>query len=147
MPEVIRVEVPKDKYERCKLLADWLNDNVERCVWTEKVLLGNGYAGRCDGLVKMKDGSLAVIDLKNRKVNAKYGVAAYESDLAQLSAYSECIEEKPKAISVIIASNEPAILQIREWERHEMEAAFVAFKSLLKVWAWSKDYTPPGMEL
>ena len=21
------------------------------------------------------------------------------------------------------------------------------FKSLLKVWAWSKDYTPPGMEL
>ena len=147
MSKVKKITVPQDKYERCKLLADWLNENVERCVWTEKVLIGNGYAGRCDGLVRMKDGSLAVIDLKNRKVNPKYGTAAYESDVAQLAAYSECIEEKPKAISVIIASNDPAVLQIREWERHEMDEAFNAFKCLVKVWAWTKNYTPPGMEL
>ena len=89
----------------------------------------------------------AVIDFKNRKVSQKYGVSAYESDVAQLSAYSECIEGKPRAISIIVSSNDPAVLQTKEWERDEMDASFEAFKCLLKVWAWNKGYTPPGMEL
>jgi len=149
MPKVNKITVPSDLRvaERCRLVADWANKEVDRCIWTEKVLIGKGYAGRCDGLLLMKDGTQAVIDFKNRKVNQKHGTAAYESDLAQLSAYSECIEGKPRAISIIVASNEPAVLQTKDWEKDEMQASFEAFKSLLKVWAWTKDYTPPGMEL
>lgn len=130
-----------------KTFKEWAEDNVEETYWCEKALVGAGYAGRCDAYVRLKGIGDAIIDLKNRKVNPKYD-PFYDSDCAQLWAY-RIASENPKCacISVVLAANDPETLVIHRWDDNELYEAGVAFQAMLKVWAWSKKYNPPGMKL
>ena len=130
-----------------KTFKEWAEDNVEKTYWCEKALVGAGYAGRCDGYVRLKGIGDAIIDLKNRKVGAK-GSPFYDQDAAQLWAYRTA-SENPKAacVSIVLASNDPETLVIHRWDEEELHEAGIAFQAMLKVWAWSKKYVPPGMKL
>jgi len=130
-----------------KTFREWAEDNIERTYWCEKALVGAGYAGRCDAYVKLKGIGDAIIDLKNRKVNPKYD-PFYDSDCAQLWAY-RIASDNPQAacVSVVLAANDPETLVIHQWSEEELHEAGIAFSAMLKVWAWSKKYNPPGMKL
>ena len=131
-----------------KTFKDWAEANVEKTYWCEKALVGAGYAGRCDAYVKLKGIGDAIIDLKNRKVNPKYSPFYETSDCPQLWAYRTA-SENPKAacVSIVLASNDSSKLMTRVWEDDELYQSGIAFNALLKVWAWVKGYTPPGMKL
>jgi hypothetical protein len=126
----------------------WADENVEKTYWCEKALVGAGYAGRCDAYVKLKGIGDAIIDLKNRKVNPKYDPFYETSDCPQLWAYRTA-SENPKAacVSIVLASNDSSKLMTRVWEDDELYQSGIAFNALLRVWAWVKGYTPPGMKL
>jgi hypothetical protein len=130
-----------------KTFKEWAEDNIEKTHWCEKALVGTGYAGRCDAYVRLKGIGDAIIDLKNRKVNPRYS-PLYDSDCAQLWAYKYA-SENPKCacVSVILAANDPETLVIHRWSEDELYEAGIAFQAMLKVWAWSKKYNPPGMKL
>lgn len=130
-----------------KTLKEWIEDNVEKTHWCEKALVGPGYAGRCDAYLKIKGIGDAIIDLKNRKVNPKYP-PFHETDACQLWAYKNA-SDNPKCacVSVVLAANDPETLVIHRWSDEELYEAGIAFNAMLKVWAWSKKYTPPGMKL
>jgi len=127
----------------------WAKENVTKTYWCEKCLVGNGYAGRCDALVELKGIGKAIIDLKNRKVNPKNNDPFYrESDCVQGSAYRKANGEDGIAfVSVVLASNDPSKIMAKQWEEFELEEGFEAFKSMLRIWAYLKNYVPPGMEL
>jgi hypothetical protein len=126
----------------------WTEENIEKTYWCEKALVGAGYAGRCDAYVKLKGIGDAIIDLKNRKVNPKYSPFYETSDCPQLWAY-RIASENPKAacVSIVLASNDPTKLMTKVWDEDELYQAGIAFNALLRVWAWVKGYTPPGMKL
>jgi hypothetical protein len=130
-----------------KTFTEWAEKNVEKTYWCEKALVGAGYAGRCDAYVKLKGIGDAIIDLKNRKVNPRYE-PFFETDIAQLWAYRSA-SENPKCacVSVVLASNDPEKLVTKTWEDDELYQAGIAFCAMQKVWAWVKNYTPPGMKL
>jgi hypothetical protein len=88
----------------------------------------------------------AIIDLKNRKV--KTGIPFFDTDCAQLWAYRSA-SENPKCacVSVVLASNDPTKLMTKVWDEDELYQAGIAFCAMQKVWAWVKQYTPPGMKL
>lgn len=126
----------------------WADENVEKTYWCEKALVGAGYAGRCDAYVKLKGIGDAIIDLKNRKVNPKYSPFYETSDCPQLWAYRTASENPQAAcVSIVLASNDSSKLMTRVWEDDELYQAGIAFNALLRVWAWVKGYTPPGMKL
>ena len=149
--EHILLDRPHSKEEKLqpyiKTFKEWAEDNVGKTYWCERALVGAGYAGRCDAYVRLKRIGDAIIDLKNRKVNPKYD-PFYDSDCAQLWAY-RIASENPKAacVSVVLAANDPETLVIHQWSEEELHEAGIAFSAMLKVWAWSKKYTPPGMKL
>ena len=131
-----------------KTFSEWAEKNVEKTYWCEKGLVGAGYAGRCDAYVKLRGIGDAIIDLKNRKVNPKT-IPFYEnSDCPQLWAYRSA-SENPKAacVSIVLASNDASKLMTKVWDEDELYQAGIGFNALLKVWAWVKGYTPPGMKL
>ena len=131
-----------------RTFSRWAKDNVEKTYWCEKALVGAGYAGRCDAYVRLKGIGDAIIDLKNRKVNPKYEPFFETSDCPQLWAY-RIASENPKAacVSIVLASNDPETLITRRWDEDELYQAGIAFQAMLKIWAWSKKYNPPGMKL
>ena len=130
-----------------KTFKKWAEENVEKTYWCERALVGAGYAGRCDAYVRLSGIGDAIIDLKNRKVNPKYD-PFYDTDCAQLWAY-RIASENPKAacVSVVLASNDPDKLVTHQWSEEELYESGIAFNAMLKVWAWSKKYVPPGMKL
>jgi len=130
-----------------KTFKEWAEKNVEKTYWCEKALVGAGYAGRCDAYVKLKGIGDAIIDLKNRKVNPRYE-PFFETDVAQLWAYRSA-SENPKCycVSVVLASNDASKLITKTWDDDELYQAGIAFCAMQKVWAWVKNYTPPGMKL
>ena len=131
-----------------KTFKKWADANIEKTYWCEKALVGAGYAGRCDAYVRMKGIGDAIIDLKNRKVNPRYEPFFETSDCPQLWAY-RIASENPKAacVSIVLASNDPETLITRRWDEDELYQAGIAFQAMLKIWAWSKKYNPPGMKL
>ena len=130
-----------------KTFKEWAQDNVEKVYWCEKALVGAGYAGRCDAYLRLSGAGDCIIDLKNRKVNPKYD-PFYDTDCAQLWAYRMASENPQCAcVSVVLAANDPETIVIHKWDEEELYQAGIAFQAMLKVWAWSKRYTPPGMKI
>ena len=130
-----------------KTFKEWADANVEKTYWCEKALVGAGYAGRCDAYVRLKGIGDAIMDLKNRKVNPRYS-PFYNTDTAQIYAYiAACENPKAAGVSVVLASNDPELIKHKVWDKEELHEAGIAFQAMLKVWAWAKQYVPPGMKL
>jgi len=141
------VSKDEDLQPYIKTFKKWADANIEKTYWCEKALVGAGYAGRCDAYVRMRGIGDAIIDLKNRKVSPRYS-PFYNTDTAQIYAYiAACENPKAAGVSVVLASNDPELIKHKVWDKEELHEAGIAFQAMLKVWAWAKQYVPPGMKL
>lgn len=134
--------------------AIWYEGN--ETIDSEHILLDHdiGVAGRCDRRALFK-GQRTIYDWKTQDVKkndkGKKKPVFYDSWKRQLAFY--CVADAketgmfpkiPRAVSVIIDSNEPEAPYAKEWEEAEMLDAYHEFVVGAWLWFHSRDYWPVG---
>jgi hypothetical protein len=113
--------------------------NAGRIIETEKVIVGDGYAGRFDALTE--GNTIRVWDIKTSKNLPKYG--SYPEHKAQLGAYSVALgntgDKRIETANLYVSTTEPGKVLVDvhdDWpETYER-----GFRPLLAVWQWLNDY-------
>jgi hypothetical protein len=106
-------------------------------VFSEKCLVGKGYAGRCDLCASDGIGS-TIIDFKSTK---KLPRESYIEHRMQLAAYAKCEGVNvSRTANIYISTVEPGKISV--CENVDIEPTFEAFNHLLKAWQWMSNYTP-----
>lgn len=107
--------------------------DMGRVVWTEKVLVGQGYAGRSDLLLENENAQILLDWKTTGKVPEK---EAYPEHLMQLAAYAQTIGNIADRHLIIgvgyISTVIPGKIVFHcyeQWDRH-----FRAFQHLLQIW-------------
>ena len=123
----------------------WHRENIAETLAAEQSVVGAlGYAGRLDLLAKLKDGRRAVIDAKSQRLRGKPKANFYLEWAMQLAAYGDCLRNEdgslPALISVIIPSDVPGPVQVKEWTNGD--EALEAFRACFKLWCFDRNYTP-----
>lgn len=127
-------------------VEDWIYKEVEHVYAAESVVVNYnwGYAGTFDLHCRLLRGiGEAVVDFKTQAV--KNGKPAFYFEwAAQLAAYSRAIWKSgntvPDIISIVIDSQHPGPVFVKQWTEHEQHwAAFLAARTL---WCWQKNYDP-----
>lgn len=127
--------------------VDWFSDNVDRILAVEEVVIGDGYAGRVDAVLRLKDGRVTVADPKTQDISKRGKFNHYTSWALQLGAYADAWRRSPEGqnvdvlMSICISSTEPSVLEAHEWER-EPEYYANLFKGLLAVWSEENQFWP-----
>lgn len=134
----------------------------------ESVMLNHqhGYAGRVDFPVRLRDSSIAILDLKTQDVKLNQAKKAlgepkpafYDEWAMQLAAYSRCIfadgsypPPMPwRLISLVMDRTRPGLYE-KEWTDPanplpSSESHFQAFLAASRVWSYFKGGTP-GIDL
>lgn len=106
--------------------------------FTEKVVVGDGYAGKLDCLIR-NQGLLTVVDFKTA---GKIPKKSYTEHRMQMAAYAKAIGntdyERIRTANIYISTKQPGevVVSIQdEWERD-----WSAFSHLLKCWQIMNDY-------
>ncbi len=135
----------------------WWDENVQDPIVSEKVLIGDGYAGRVDLIAKMKDGRTMLVDFKTRKRSApktKAEVAAglgkfgqYGEDNYQLAAYRLAAHRDLGMIvdgvaNLFIDNINPTVCVFEEKKEDLMERFAKAWMFKVKDWQWKHNYFP-----
>lgn len=130
----------------------WQEENVKEVIWAEKVLVNEkiGYAGTADRLFLLKDGRIALSDLKTQgikervtktKGTIKNDPGFYPEWEYQLVSYGGCLQDEPDAyISVVIDSLAPGPCHIYEWPLAGRRTAWRAFLACHYLWCVSHNY-------
>lgn len=104
-------------------------------LWSERVLVGAGFAGKSDcGIGTMKGN--VIVDFKSTKTLPK---ECYPEHRLQLAAYARPALAT-RAFNAYISTTEPGKIAVCEVEG--LEAAYGAFENLLEVWFWLNNYRP-----
>lgn len=135
----------------------WFEQNVEEVIWSEKTLVGDGYAGRQDAKWRIKDHGVLTLDVKTRKPEKQGSkrIRVYDEDKLQLCAYYEADhrifhedeanypEPLPTGIaSLLINSQEPCVPQLVVYKDEERERYWKAFQGLRDTWCSLKNHDP-----
>jgi hypothetical protein len=113
---------------------------------SEVVLVGEGYAGRCDLVLRSK-GSVYqcdyVVDFKSARTLPKKG--SWNEHRLQLAAYAASWEAKNpqtliKTANLYISTTEQG--KFAWFENPAWWVDFQAFKAVLEIWRWQNDYRP-----
>lgn len=109
-------------------------------VWTEKILVGNGYAGRADALLQGK--GMMLVDFKTTsKLPEKDSWLEHK---LQTAAYASSIGQTDGPVitgNVYISTKEPG--QFRVFTQDDWTTTYQkGFLPLLQFWQWSNRYTP-----
>lgn len=106
-------------------------NNFGPVVFSEKILVGKGYAGRCDLLA-----GTTIIDWKTTK---KLPKESYPEHRLQLAAYAKASGHKiDTTANIYISTTKPGVIAVLE--NPDIEETFEAFEHLLQVWQWSTGY-------
>ena len=115
-------------------------DKLGRIVATEKIVVGNGYAGKTDALLEGK--GLVLLDFKTTK---KLPKESYSEHLLQTSAYSAALGNTGDGVirtgNIYISTTEPGKIAVSlqdDW-RNTFENGFMP---VLKYWQWVNQYSP-----
>lgn len=102
-----------------------------RKVWSEKILVGEGYAGRSDYLGEDKE-SLTLVDFKTSAKMPQKG--AYAEHRMQTAAYARTLKSKKpiRTLLLYISTTTPGL--IVPHLDHNWERAYEAFNHQLHVW-------------
>ena len=154
---------------KLKIVADWVQTNVEEVIWTEKILVdeGIGVAGKADALVRLKEYGPTLVDWKTRrfkeyKTEPKWRATWYKSDCRQLAFYGRCIErdlisrdfgdlrEEREAYEISVCNvgmNTKATsqLHVKWWSRDEREWALECVEAMNSLWQHENGYRPKGV--
>lgn len=124
----------------------WYEENVEKSLAVEEVLIGDGYAGRVDHICLLKDGTLAAIDVKTQNLVSKKKFAHYLSWSLQLGAYLQAYSYKPNPrisrtiISLVFDPNGSAF-ETYTWPESPKYYAGL-FMGLAEIWRAENNYRP-----
>lgn len=112
--------------------------------WVEKILVGNGYAGRSDILIEGED-NLALLDFKSAKTLPK--TESWTEHRLQSSAYAAALgntgDKRLITGNIYLSTTLPgqtALFLQDDWRR-TYEQGFVP---LLKLWSFLNSYVPGG---
>lgn len=112
-----------------------------RVLWTEKILLGDGYAGRADCL--LESSALTLVDWKTTTTVPKSG--SYFEHRAQLAAYAKALGQTgDKAIvtcNVYISKKEPgkfAVFHHDDWDLTYEKCC----RPMIALWQQINNYAP-----
>ncbi len=121
----------------------WYEHYVEKTVAVEQFVLGQGYAGRMDHLAMLKDGRLAVVDVKTQALSGKKRAFNYYSNWAlQLGAYAGALPSPADVLmSVVVSSTEPVVLEAYAWPQ-PVSYYHQLFLGLLAIWNLENNYWP-----
>jgi hypothetical protein len=124
---------------------DWHDQYVAKSIAVEQIVFGNGYAGRMDHLALLRDGRVAVVDVKSQDVSKRSGKFNHYPEWAlQLGAYAAAAKPVPDVlVSVCISSNTPVVLEAYYWPGPPSYYANL-FIGLLMVW---KEFNSYGNEI
>lgn len=153
---------------------EWASVNLDLTgvLFTERVVVGDGYAGRADLKCRARIGSpfyqslvdaghnaedYGIIDFKTRRWKVEAGKeskpAFYNSDPSQLAAYvsadiamaseDEADDCASWAASILINSENPnEPVFPRVWSLPEMEKGMKVFRACQELWCLDRDYDP-----
>lgn len=115
-------------------------------VMSEDVLIGKGYAGRTDAVMKSADEVVTVVDFKTTKAKKLPTESYYEHQL-QLAAYLESVKAKVSAMkyqtcNIYISTINAGEVSVCVNDCFAANKSFEAFQALQKVWQHQNDYTP-----
>lgn len=108
-------------------------------VWSERILVGEGFAGRCDLCLDLREeGGYAIVDFKTTK---KLPKNSYPEHKMQLAAYGKASGlNVTKTANIYISTSNPG--EIAVIENTDIDETYAAFQHLVKVWQWVNNYVP-----
>lgn len=113
-----------------------------RVAWTEKHLVGDGYAGRGD-IALDDDRTITILDFKTAKTMPKK--QSWAEHMLQTSAYAKAMgnvaDRHIVTGNVYISTTSPGLVEPffqEQWTRTYEEG----FRPLVKLWQWLNQYTP-----
>ncbi len=119
---------------------------IGNVVWTEKILVGNGYAGRADLLMESEQfNSLMLTDFKTTGTLPK---ESYKEHILQTAAYAASLKRGNPSdnrpiwtTNVYISTKEPG--KFRVHSQHDwMRTFLMGFKPILEYWQWEHNFMP-----
>lgn len=131
----------------------WAESNISNVAYSERTLVGPGYAGTVDLKAELRGYDVRIMDCKSRKPY-NGAIRTYPEDNIQLAAYyqadlNEALNTAsynpsiPKGTaSIILNSVEPSEPVIHVWDEEEMKRGVEIFNHLLAVWCLMKNYYP-----
>lgn len=117
-------------------------ESLGKMVWTEKYLIGDGYAGRSDLLVE-NENSIVLLDIKTAKKMPEKG--SWLEHKMQTAAYAETLgnvaDRHILTGNIYVSTSDPGkvILFVQEdWK----DTYLKGFRKLLEFWQWYNNYYP-----
>jgi hypothetical protein len=113
-----------------------------RLVDSEKIVVGNGYAGKLDALFQ-NDAGITVMDFKStKKLPPK---ASWPEHVLQLSSYAAALPPelrffKVETANIYISTTEPGKVAI--FVNPPWDVGFKQFRHCLALWGWLNNYVP-----
>lgn len=108
-----------------------------KLIATEKVIVGQGYAGRVDAIFDNNE-VITVVDFKTTK---KLPKESYDEHKLQLAAYGEVVGA-PITANIYISTANQGEIAVCENDVISIKHAFEAFMNIVKVWQWKNNYVP-----
>lgn len=113
-----------------------------RIVATEKILVGDGYAGKCDCIVE-NDSSICVIDFKTTGAK-ELPKKSWPEHRLQISGYCAALSntgnKRIRSVNIYISTIRPG--EIKVIENPDWQADFEIFQMVSKIWQWQNNYKP-----
>lgn len=129
-------------------IVEWVK-TTGRVVWTEKILVGDGFAGRADALLENE--LLNALMLVDFKTTSRIPKESYIEHRLQTAAYASTLgntgNKRAVTCNVYISTKTPGDYSVStqdDWP----ETFRNGFVKLLDFWQWSKGYWPttsPGI--
>lgn len=132
----------EDKFRPYVMSVFPIVETLGKIVWIEKVVVGEGYAGRADALVD-NDRNVVLLDWKSTKNLPKK--ESWPDHVLQTSAYAKAVgnvgDRHILTGNIYISTSRPgesAFFIQEDWPTTFEDG----FKPLLKFWQWSNKYNP-----
>ncbi len=110
--------------------------------------LSDGYAGRVDLLAKFGKSNIC-IDFKTRKTKEGEKITPYDFQPMQIAAYSYAAFgdlSRCFGANVYISTTEPGRIEVASYTPQKLQKEFDAFRSMLAMWRYLKNYDPRNHE-
>lgn len=128
-----------------KPIIDW-RMSIGNVIWTEQVLVGNGYAGRADLL--MESEQFNCLMLTDFKTTGTLPRESYDEHKLQTAAYAAAVKRGNPSdnrpiwtTNVYISTKEPGKFVVHS--QHDwMRTFLMGFKPILEYWQWANNYFP-----
>ena len=113
-----------------------------RIVATEKILVGDCYAGKTDCITE-NDEAITVIDFKTTGAK-KLPDKSYPEHRLQLAAYAAALgnvgPKRINTVNIYISTTRPG--EIKVVQNPDWQADFEIFRMVCKIWQWQNSYKP-----